>query len=89
MQHFYTHRNLQSFGGCWQPLQSALLIFEACVAAGAEFMVFICVAVMRVHRTALMGPGSPSSVYQRVSIPDTQPILALAFDMAACVGDEM
>jgi hypothetical protein len=80
---------LQSFGGCWQPLKSALLIFETCVAAGAEFMVFICVAVMRLHRAALMAPGSPSSVYQRVSIVDTQPILSLAFDMVASATDEM
>jgi hypothetical protein len=80
---------LQSFGGCWQPFKSALLIFEACVAAGAEFMVFICVAVMRVHRIVLMGPGSPSTIYQRLSIVDAEPILALALDMVACVEDEM
>jgi hypothetical protein len=36
-----------------------------------------------------MLPGSPSSLYQRVNIVDTQPILSLAFDMVACVGDEM
>jgi hypothetical protein len=52
-------------------------------------MVFVCVAVMRVHRSALMAPGSPSSVYQRISIVDTQPILSLAFDMVASVGDDM
>jgi hypothetical protein len=52
-------------------------------------MVFICVAVMRLHRAALMAPGSPSSVYQRVSIVDTQPILSLAFDMVASATDEM
>jgi hypothetical protein len=70
-------------------LKSALLLFESCIAAGAEFMIFICVAVMRVHRTALMAPGSPSNVYQRVSIVDPQSVLSLAFDMVACVGDEM
>lgn len=52
-------------------------------------MIFICVAVMRIHRTSLMAPGSPSNVYQRVSIVDPQPVLSLAFDMVACVGDEM
>jgi hypothetical protein len=36
-----------------------------------------------------MGPGSPSSVYQRLSIGDTEPILTLAFDMVALVEDEM
>jgi hypothetical protein len=52
-------------------------------------MVFICVAVMRVHRIVLMGPGSPSTIYQRLSIVDAEPILALALDMVACVEDEM
>jgi hypothetical protein len=36
-----------------------------------------------------MGPGSPSTLYQRLSIVDVEPILALAFDMVACVEDEM
>ena len=87
--HVFGLTKLQSFGGCWQPLKSAILIFEACVAAGAEFMVFVCVAVMRIHRSALMAPGSPSNVYQRLSLADTQPVFSLAFDMVAVVGDEM
>ena len=47
------------------------------------------VALSDADRAALMAPGSPSSVYQRVSIVDTQPILSLAFDMVASATDEM